>query len=180
MVGLGMQIVDGGPKGFGIVSTLNAGADWAVAKFTVFGSFGIIIGTWKTGSTTMGAEIWIQLGVKITLLWIFTFGLEVGLKFTYLGKHPWYLTLHAEFKIDMPFFLPDITFSFDKTWNESLPFDTATATQCLTSAAGIDPTAQQDQALLVPGLSGALGDASYLYTFNQLNGLTGILVADPH
>ena len=32
----------------------------------------------------------------------------------------------------------------------------------------------------MPGLSGAPGDAAYLYTFNQLNGRTGIRIPDPH
>jgi hypothetical protein len=180
MVGIGLQITDGGPKGFGFVITLSAGANWGIGAFVLWGTFGFIIGTWKTGSTSMGAEIWVQLGFKINLFWVFSFGAEIGLKLTYLGKHPWYLTLHGEIKIDTPWFMPDVTFTIDKTWQESLPFDTATITQCLSSASGIDPTAQQDQALLVPGLAGALGDAAFLYTFNQLNGLTGILIPDPH
>ncbi len=180
MVGVGLQITDGGPKGFGFVITLSAGADWGIGAFVLWGTFGFIIGTWKTGSTSMGAEIWVQLGFKINLFWIFSFGAEIGLKLTYLGKHPWYLTLHGEIKIDTPWFMPDVTFTIDKTWQECLPFDTATITQCLSSASGIDPTAQQDQALLLPGLAGALGDAAFLYTFNQLNGLTGILIPDPH
>lgn len=180
MVGVGVQVVDGGPKGFGFVLTLSAGADWGIGSFVLWGSFGFIIGTWKTGSDSTGAEIWIQLGFKINLFWIFSFGAEIGMKVTYLGKHPWYLTLHAEVKIDTPWFMPDVTFTIDKTWQEALPFDTSTITQCLSSASGLDPTAQQAQPLLTPGLAGALGDAAFLYTFNQLNGLNGMRIADTH
>jgi hypothetical protein len=180
MVGVGVQIVDGGPKGFGFVLTLSAGADWGIGSFVLWGSFGFIIGTWKTGSDSTGAEVWIQLGFKINLFWIFSFGAEIGMKITYLGKHPWYLTLHAEIKIDTPWFLPDVTFTIDKTWQEALPFDTSTITQCLSSASGLDPTAQQAQPLLTPGLAAALGDAGFLYTFNQLNGLNGIRIPNTH
>ena len=180
MVGVGLQVVDGGPKGFGFVLTLSAGADWGIGSFVLWGSFGFIIGTWKTGSDSTGAEVWIQLGFKINLFWIFSFGAEIGMKITYLGKHPWYLTLHAEIRIDTPWFLPDVTFTIDKTWQEALPFDTSTITQCLSSASGLDPTAQQAQPLLTPGMAGALGDAGFLYTFNQLNGLNGIRIADTH
>ena len=180
MLGVCVEIVDGGPKGFGLVFTLSAGADWGIGSFLLWGTFGLIVGTWKTGSDSSGLEFWIGIGFKINLFWIFSFGAEINLKITYLGKHPWYVTLHAEIKIDTPWFLPDVTFTFDKTWQEPLPFDTATATQCLSSATGLDPTAQKGISLLVPGLAGALGDAKFVYAFNQLNGLNGIRIADPH
>jgi hypothetical protein len=180
LLGVCVQIVDGGPKGFGLVITLSASADWGIGKFLLWGSLGLIIGTWKTGSDASGLEFWIELGFKINLFWIFSFGAEISLRVNYLGKHPWYMTLHAEIKIDTPWFLPDVTFTIDKTWQEALPFDTSTTTQCLTSASGIDPTAQKEQPLLAPGLAGALGDASFVYTFNQLNGLQGTRIADTH
>lgn len=183
---LALQITDGGPKGVGFVVTASGGANWGIGSFVVWGSVGFIIGTWKTGSLSTGAEIWIQLGFKINLFFVFSFGADISLKLTYLGKHPWYLTLHAEIRIDTPWFLPDVTFTVDKTWNESLPFDTSTITQSLSSASGVgqaaqgDQQAQADQPLLVPGLAGALGDASHLYTFNQLNGMNGTRIPDPH
>jgi hypothetical protein len=180
MIGVGLQIVDGGPKGFGFVTTLSAGANWGIGAFVLWGTFGFIVGTWKTGSSSMGAEIWLSLGFKISLFFIFSFGCEAGIKLTYIGKDPWYLTLHAEIKIDTPWFLPDVTFAIDKTWQQPMPFDTSTITQCLSSGSAIDPTAQQAQDLLAPGLAGAMGDASFLYTFNQLNTLNGIRIADTH
>ncbi|HEX8107719.1 MAG TPA: hypothetical protein VF516_08310, partial [Kofleriaceae bacterium] len=180
MIGLCVQIVDGGPKGFGIVFTLSAGANWGIGGFVLWGTLGLIFGTWKTGSDSTGLEFWVELGFKINLFWIFSFGAEIRLRITYLGKHPWYITLHAEIKIDTPWFLPDVTFTIDKTWQEPMPFDTATITQCLSSASAIDSTAQAGVKLLVPGLVGALGDASFVYTFNQLGGLTGARIADPH
>jgi hypothetical protein len=99
---LALQITDGGPKGVGFVVTASGGANWGIGSFVVWGSVGFIIGTWKTGSLSMGAEIWIQLGFKINLFFVFSFGADISLKLTYLGKHPWYLTLHAEIRIDTP------------------------------------------------------------------------------
>ncbi|MEA2666567.1 MAG: hypothetical protein QOI11_3511, partial [Candidatus Eremiobacteraeota bacterium] len=180
MLGVCVQIVDGGPKGFGLVFTLSAGSNWGIGSFLLWGTFGLIVGTWKTGSDSSGLEFWIGVGFKINLFWVFSFGAEINMKITYLGKHPWFVTLHAEIKIDTPWFLPDVTFTFDKTWQEPLPFDTASVTQCLTSASGVDPTAQDGIALLSPGLGGALGDAKFVYSFNQLVGLNGARIADPH
>jgi hypothetical protein len=179
MLGVCVQIVDGGPKGFGLVFTLSAGANWGIGSFILWGTFGLIFGTWKTGSDASGLEFWIELGFKIRVFWVFSFGAEISLKITYIGKHPWYVTLHAEIKIDTPWFLPDVTFTIDKTWQEPLPFDTSTVTQSLSKASGLD-IGQKATPLLVPGLVGALGDAGFVYTFNQLDGLTGARIADPH
>lgn len=179
-LGVCVQIVDGGPKGFGVIVTLSAGADWGIGGFLLWGTLGLIIGVWKTGSDTSGVEFWIGLGFKINLFWIFSFGAEANFKITYLGKHPWYTTLHADIKIDTPWFLPDVTVTFDKTWQEPMPFDTSSSTQSLSQASAIDPTAQKGTPLLLPGLAGSLGDATFLYTFNQLSGLQGIRLADAH
>jgi hypothetical protein len=179
-IGVCVQIVDGGPKGFGVIFTLSAGADWGIGGFILWGTFGLIIGTWKTGSDSSGLEFWIGLGFKINLFSIFSFGAEAHFKITYLGKHPWYITLHAEIKIDTPWFLPDVTVTFDKTWQEPLPFDTASVTQSLSQASAIDPTAQKGTPLLLPGLAGSLGDTTFLYTFNQLTVIQGIRIADTH
>jgi hypothetical protein len=179
MLGVCVQIVDGGPKGFGLVFTLSAGANWGIGSFILWGTFGLIFGTWKTGSDASGLEFWIELGFKIRVFWVFSFGAEISLKITYIGKHPWYITLHGEIKIDTPWFLPDVTFTIDKTWQEPLPFDISTVTQSLSKASGIN-SVQKGTPLLVPGLAGALGDGSFVYTFNQLNGLNGARITDPH
>jgi len=65
-LGVCVQIVDGGPKGFGVVVMLSAGSDWGIGGFLLWGSFGLIIGTWKTGSDTSGLEFWIGLGSRST------------------------------------------------------------------------------------------------------------------
>ncbi len=173
-----VQIVDGGPKGFALVLEIATSATWGIGQFILFGSFGLIIGTWKTGSDSSGLEFWIQIGFKINLFFVFSFGAEIGMKITYLGRTPWYITLHGEVKIDTPWFLPDVTFSFDKTWQSPQPFDTSTLNQGLSQSSGIDPTQSQAQPLLVPGLSDGLNDPTTVYTFNTLNGVTGVRIAD--
>ncbi|MGA9732716.1 MAG: hypothetical protein WBQ83_18700, partial [Candidatus Acidiferrales bacterium] len=178
LIALCVQIVDGGPKGFALVIQITASATWGIGAFILFGSFGLIIGTWKTGSDSSGVEFWIQIGFKINLFFIFSFGAEIGMKITYLGKTPWYITLHGEVKIDTPWFLPDVTFAFDKTWQSPQPFDTSTLTQCLSQSSGLDPTQSQAQPLLVPGLSDGKQDPTNVYTFNTLNGLSGVRIAD--
>ena len=179
VVGVAVQFVEGGPKGFGFIVFLKGGTQWGIGRFSLWGTLGLIVGTWKTGSQTSGLEFWIGLGFKINLFFVFSFGAEINVRLTYLGTHPSFLTIHAEIKIDTPWYLPDVTFTIDKTWQEQLPFDNATMSRGLGLATGIDPTAQQGVPLLVPGLAGG-GDAAALYSFNQLNGLHGERVADTH
>jgi hypothetical protein len=173
-----LQIVDGGPKGFALVLQVTASASWGIGQFILFGSFGLIIGTWKTGSDSSGIEFWIQIGFKINLFFVFSFGAEIGMKITYLGKTPWYVTIHGEVKIDTPWFLPDVTFAFDKTFQSPQPFQTSTLNQGLSQSSGLSLTQSQAQTLLVPGLSDGVQDPSTVYAFDTLNSLTGVRIAN--
>lgn len=172
-----LQIVDGGVKGCGVVFTIQAGADWGIGAFILFGSFGFIAGVLKTGSHASGIGLWASFGFKIKAFHIFSFGAEVDLQITYLQNH-WFINMHGEVRITGPRWLPKVTVSFDRTWSEPRPFDMPAVTQLLSGATGIEPATRTAQKLTLPGLGGALGDAVYVYSFNQLNGLDGIRITD--
>jgi hypothetical protein len=121
-----MQIVEGGPKGFGVIFTFSGNADYKIGEFRVYATFGLIIGCWKSGSDSSGILFWIGMGFSIKLFGVFRFGADISLRITYLGKHPWFTTLSAHIAIRTPRFLPKVTFSFDKTWSEQLPFQQKT------------------------------------------------------
>ncbi|HEX3532049.1 MAG TPA: hypothetical protein VH988_33740, partial [Thermoanaerobaculia bacterium] len=86
-LGVCIQWVDGGPKGFGVLFTAGASADWGIGSFALWGSFGFIVGTWKTGSDTAGAEAWLGFGFKINLFAVFSFGADISVRLTYLHGH---------------------------------------------------------------------------------------------
>ena len=96
-----VQIVDGGPKGFGAVASFTGGDDWGIGKFQVYGSIGFIWGAWKTGSDSNGIHAWAQVGFKMSVFYVFSVGMEIDLDLTYL-KSPWYVTLAATIHIDTP------------------------------------------------------------------------------
>ena len=178
-IALGLQMTDGGPKGVGLVLSVSGGNDWGIGAFIVFGSIGFIAGTWKTGSDSAGIHAWAQLGFKIQLCYVFSLGADIDLDLTYLVKHPWYVTLTGHVHIDTPWFLPDVTFQFSKTWNESLPFDTSSTTQALSSGSASSPNAPGQDSVVplhVPALSDGNTDALHLYTFNELNAVSGVAV----
>jgi hypothetical protein len=172
-----VQIVDGGPKGFGAVAAFNGGADWGIGKFQVYGNLGFIWGTWKTGSDASGIHANAQAGFKMSVFYVFSVGMEIDVDLTYL-KSPWYVTLTAQIHIDTPWFLPDVTFQISTTWNHSQPFDTPLATPPLGSGSATSPQANSlPVALHVPALSDGTTDPTRLYSYNQLAPVSGATVA---
>jgi hypothetical protein len=178
-LGVCIQVVDGGPKGFGVLFTASASADWGIGSFVLFGSFGFIVGTWKTGSDTAGAEAWLSFGFKINLFFVFSFGADISVRVIYLHGQSWYVTASAEIRIDTPWYLPDVTFHIDKTWSEPLAFKTSTLTTALATASALEPGSAAATDLLVPALSDGHRDPQLLYTFDQLTGISGMRISDP-
>jgi hypothetical protein len=180
---VGLQFTDGGPKGFGVVFEFSGGANWGIGAFIVYGGLGFVIGSWKTGSDSSGIHAWAQIGFKIHVFFVFHFGADIGVDVTYLGKHPWYTTLSALVHIDTPWFLPDVTFRFEKTWSEPLPFDTSTIVQALGAGSAASPVAPGNDShagLFVPPLADGNGDPKRLYTFNELQATGGAPLQDVH
>jgi hypothetical protein len=180
IVGICFEWIDEGPKGFGVVFSLTAGAGWGIGQVNFFGSFGFLIGNWKTGSDASGVEAWIQLGLKIYAFYILHLGADVTAKLTYLGKHPWYTSLSLTLRIDTPWWMPDVSFSYDKTWQESLPYDVDLLARALSTASALGVAAAKETVLLTPPLSDGQTDASQLYSFNQFAGLAGVPLGDVH
>ena len=174
------QWVDGGPKGFGVVFSLTAGATWGIGQVNFFGSIGFMIGNWKTGSDATGAEAWLQLGFKVYLFFVLHIGADVTARLSYLGKHPWYTTLSLTLRIDTPWWMPDVSFSYDKTWNESLPYDVDLLTRSLSSASALGTGTAKEIPLLVPPLSDGNADPNQLYSFNEFIGVSGTPLGDIH
>ena len=180
---VGLQLTDGGPKGVGVVFSISGGKDCGIGAFIVFGSFGLVIGTWKTGSDAAGADITAKFGFKIHVFYVFHFGADISADVAYLGRHPWYGMVSAQIHIDTPWFLPDVTFRFQQPFGQSQPFDLETVTQALRSGSAASPAAPGSAgaaALLVPPLSDGNADPAQLYTFNQLSAVSGAAVQDVH
>jgi hypothetical protein len=180
---VGLQITDEGPKGFGVVFSISGGTDYGIGAFIVFGSFGLVIGTWKTGSDSTGADFTAKLGFKIHLFYVFHFGADISVDISYLGKHPRYALLSVQVHIDTPWFLPDVTFHFQLPIGESQPFETETITKALSAGSAASPTAPGSAStavLLVPPLSDGNTNPAQLYTFNQLAVISGAALEDMH
>lgn len=172
-IALCVQIIDGGPKGFGVVASLSGGADWGIGKFVVYGSIGFIWGAWKTGSDSNGIHAWTQLGFKMSVFYVFSVGMEIGVDFTYL-KSPWYVTFTALINIDTPWYLPDVSFHISRTRGHSQPFDSPLANPPISGGDASSPQANSlPVPMHVPALSDGTTDPTTLYSYNQLAPVSG-------
>ena len=176
-IALGLQIVDDGPKGFGVVGSFTGGADWGIGKFQVYGSAGFIWGPWKTGSDTTGIHIWLQAGFKMSVFYVFSVGMEIDVDITHLTD-PRYVTLTAQIHIDTPWFLPDVTFQISTTFNDSKPMDSPLVNPPLSGGdAGSPHPSEPAQAMYVPALSDGNTEPTRLYSFNELDPVRGADIA---
>ncbi|HEY2659536.1 MAG TPA: hypothetical protein VGI79_07425 [Caulobacteraceae bacterium] len=168
-----VQVIDGGPKGFGAVASFTGGDDWGIGKFQVFGSIGFIWGAWKTGSDSNGVHAWAQVGFKMSVFYVFSVGMEIDLDLTYVNS-PGYGAFTAQIHIDTPWFLPDVSFQFSQTLGHSQPFDSPLLNPPLSGGAAASPQAPSPPvAMHVPALSDGTTDPTTLYSFNQLAPVTG-------
>jgi hypothetical protein len=180
VLGVCFEVVDGGPKGGGILFTLTFNLNWYIGKTSLYGSVGIIIGNWKTGSDAVGFAAFAELGLKIYLFAILHFGLHVTAKYSYLGEHPWHKSYSLQFTIDTPWWMPNVSFSIDRSWNEQLPYDQDLLNRPLSAASVVGSGPAGETALLAPPLSDGNSDAAKLYTFDDFVGISGVSLGDVH
>jgi hypothetical protein len=180
VLGACFEYVDGGPTGGGIVFTITFNLDWYIGKTSLYGTVGILIGNWKTGSDATGFAAYAELGLKIYLFSILHFGLHVTAKYSYLGKHPWFKSYSLQFTIDTPWWMPNVSFSIDRSWNEQLPYDQDLLTRPLSAASVVGSGPSGETALLAPPLSDGNADAAKLYSFNSYAGTSGVPLGDVH
>lgn len=169
-IALGLQVVDGGPKGFGVVASFTGGASWGIGKIQVYGSVGFLWGPWKTGSQTSAVHVWVQFGIKMSVFYVFSVGLEVDGDLTYLTD-PGYWLWSAQIHIDTPWFLPDVSFQISgHSDSPSQPMDSRLLNPPLSGGdAGNGGSQAPTSPMHVPALSDGNTDPTALYSFNQLS-----------
>jgi len=173
LVALCVQLVDmpDGPRGFGLVISGMGGANFGIGKVQVYFAFGLIAGVWRNESKVSGFVIWIEAGLRIKVFWVFNFGASVKVEFDYLGPSPTYRRLGCEVRIETPWWLPDVTFRFEKIWKQPKPEDLGTTSSPLTSSGGINPGTRTQENVAVTPLIGTTINEREVYSMNQLRAL---------
>ena len=138
LFGACIEIVEGGPKGFGLVIRIEGGMNAGVARLTYNAGIGFVVIVFSTGSTDFAVVIWIEAGIRFVLFGFLRIGLSARAEWRLVGRRPERGELSLELRLETPWFLPDVTWTLEAVFGSLAPADLATATQPLRSAAATE------------------------------------------
>jgi hypothetical protein len=130
-----IEYVENGPKGFGLAIRFTGGFNVWVIKATYTAGFGVAVAVFTTPSSDYAAAIWIEFAFRIVLFGFLKFGVSIGAAFRTVGARPSRGELRLEIRFETPWFLPDITWTWETTFGSLAPADLATSTTPLEIAA---------------------------------------------
>lgn len=134
-IGLCIEIVgNGGPKGFGVLARVEGGINAGVVKVTYGAGISFVVEVFTTGSSDYAATFMIGAALRITLFGFLCFGISAGVEFRTVGAHPARGELRAEFRLETPWFLPDVTWTLQVAFGQVVVEGLATSVQPLRSS----------------------------------------------
>lgn len=147
--GLCIEYVEGpaGPKGFGLVVRIEGGVNGGFIRLTYRAGFGLMVLTFQTGSSDYAAAILIELALRIVLFKFLRFGISTSVDYRLVGADPSRGELRVRVTLETPWYLPDVTWTFEIVHGSLAPDDLATAVAPLRVAAGRDTLTLRTSAL---------------------------------
>ena len=175
-----LEIVDRdeGPRGFGLLASVKGAAVWGIGVVQAYANLSLLVGVWRNESSAAGFEARLQAGIRVKVFFVFNFGIHVGVEFIYLGASPAYRRLSCEFRIETPWWLPDVTFRLEKVWDTPRPDELDTVSSPIVAAAGLNPGTQSQATLGVTPVTGAAVDPKAVYSLDTLRGLPAPSLGD--
>ena len=146
-VGLCIEYVDGGPRGFGFFIRVEGGIDAGIVQVKYYAGLGLSLTVLDTASNDYAFVIYIEAGLKIVLFGFLNFGVSASATFRNVGSRPSHSELQLQVKLETPWFLPDVTWTLDATSGSLAPSDLATSTSPLTAVGGSDGSTRKSAAL---------------------------------
>lgn len=146
-VGLCIEYVDGGPRGFGFFIRAEGGIDAGIVQVKYYAGLGLSLTVLDTASSDYAFVLYIEAGLKIVLFGFLNFGVSANASFRNVGSRPSHSELQLQVKLETPWFLPDVTWTLDAQSGSLAPSDLATSTSPLTAAGGSDGSTRKSAAL---------------------------------
>ena len=171
-----IQIVDRpeGPKGCGLIFTLQGGAVFGIGRTEFYLHFAFIAGVWRNESRGSGFKAVIEAAFRIKVFFVFNFGISVKIDLEFLGPAPTYRRAGFQFRIETPWWLPDVTFRVDKVWESPQPGKAPVISSPLTGSGALAPGTRRNETLLVTAPGGGALDEQALFNMDQVRAM-----ADP-
>jgi hypothetical protein len=132
-----------------------------------------IVGVWRNESNVSGLVVWFEGGINIDVFWVFDFGANIKVQWNYLGPEPAYRCIATEIRIHTPWWLPDVTFRWNKTFEERHCEKMRVVSTPLVGASA-RPLARSDAlAVAVSPIVGDAIDEAATYSTDELAQVTG-------
>jgi len=154
-----LQVTAGdGPRGVGLAVTAAAGGSLGIGKVQLYAAFGLLAGVWGNEASSSGFIAWAEVGLRIKVFWVFSFGATVKAVFEQLGpQEPNYRRVSLEVRIETPWWLPDVTFRIEKVRDTPQPEAMPVLSMPVLSAGALEPGAATETPATITTL-GAPGD----------------------
>ncbi len=140
VIGFCLELVEDGPKGFGLTVRLEGliGKKGVVA-LNFHAGFGAVVLVFTTGSSDYSAMISIEAAIRFVLFGFLRIGVSAKAEFRVVGASPARWDLTAEVRLETPWWLPDVTWRLAFSNGELAPEQLSTTSSPLRGAAASEP-----------------------------------------
>ncbi|MDQ3136264.1 MAG: hypothetical protein M3Q93_01590, partial [Gemmatimonadota bacterium] len=147
LIGACLEIVDGGPKGCGLVVRIEGQINGGIVQVRYHAGLGFLLASFSTGSVDYSLVIWIEAGLRIVLFGFLRFGISARAELRVVGAKPTRGELELTVRLETPWFLPDVTWTLEHQWGQVMVADLASSTQPLLAAGATEGGSQQRGAM---------------------------------
>jgi len=140
VIGICLELVEDGPKGFALTVRVEGGiGKKGVVRLTYNAGWTLVVETFTSGSSDYAAVISIEAGIRFVLFGFLRIGVSARMDFRVVGAHPSRGELTAELRLETPWFLPDVTWRLDAQFGELAPEQLEAAAPPCRSAGAVEP-----------------------------------------
>ena len=161
------------------VLALSAGAkgtiDIGIGKLQLYATVTLAIGRWRNEAVASGVVVKIEAGVRIRVFRVINFGAVIEVELDWLGP-PAYSRQSFTFKIETPWWLPDVSVRFEHHSGTPRLSQMQVASTPLIGAAALPPATRAAMPIGTTALLGS-GEAAVL-TLDQLRAAGPATVSD--
>ena len=140
VIGICLELVEDGPKGFALTVRVEGGiGKKGVVRLTYNAGWTLVVETFTSGSSDYAAVISIEAGIRFVLFGFLRIGVSARMDFRVVGARPSRGELTAELRLETPWFLPDVTWRLDAQFGELAPERLEAAAPPCRSAGAVEP-----------------------------------------
>jgi hypothetical protein len=136
-----------GAKGFGLIVRFNGGVSAGVIRLEYNLGLGIVVVSFNNSSSDFSVAFWIEGGLRFVLFGFIRFGISAKAEFRVVGSQPSRGEITFRITIETPWFLPDVTWTFQHEFGELEPERLAVATGALRTAGTRQALTDETQAV---------------------------------